>query len=72
MLSDGRIAARLPATDLDRARAFYSEKLGLDPSEERPGGLRYQLGSGEFSLAARTTSEAWAEGTSSTAARARI
>jgi catechol 2,3-dioxygenase-like lactoylglutathione lyase family enzyme len=50
MLSDGRIAARLPATDLGRARAFYSEKLGLDPIEERPGGLRYELASGEFAL----------------------
>ena len=23
--------------DLDRARRFYSEKLGLEPSDERPG-----------------------------------
>jgi len=50
MLKDGRLAARLPATDLDRARAFYSEKLGLEPSEERPGGIRYELASGEFAL----------------------
>jgi catechol 2,3-dioxygenase-like lactoylglutathione lyase family enzyme len=50
MLSDGRVAPRLPAQDLERARAFYAEKLGLEPTEERPGGLRYQLGNGEFVL----------------------
>jgi catechol 2,3-dioxygenase-like lactoylglutathione lyase family enzyme len=50
MLSDGHVAPRLPAQDLKRARAFYAEKLGLEPNEERPGGLRYQLGRGEFVL----------------------
>ena len=50
MLKDGRTATRLPAQDLDRARTFYSEKLGLDPVEERPGGLRYECASGEFAL----------------------
>ncbi len=28
MLKNGRVAARLPAQDLERARAFYAEKLG--------------------------------------------
>ena len=50
MLSDGKIATRLPAQDLDRARAFYAEKLGLEPVEERPGGLRYVCAAGEFAL----------------------
>jgi catechol 2,3-dioxygenase-like lactoylglutathione lyase family enzyme len=50
MLNDGRVATRLPAQDLERARAWYSEKLGLDPVEERPGGLRYQCAAGEFVL----------------------
>ena len=49
-LATGRIAARLPAQDLDRARAFYSEKLGLEPAEERPGGLLYKGAQGEFAL----------------------
>ena len=31
MLKNGRVAARLPAQDLERARAFYAEKLGLEP-----------------------------------------
>ena len=50
MLKDGRVATRLPAQDLERARRFYSEKLGLDPSEERPGGLLYDHGQGAFAL----------------------
>jgi catechol 2,3-dioxygenase-like lactoylglutathione lyase family enzyme len=49
-LSDSDVACRLPAADLERARAFYAEKLGLDPVEERPGGLRYRCGVGEFAL----------------------
>jgi catechol 2,3-dioxygenase-like lactoylglutathione lyase family enzyme len=50
MLANARLAGRLPAEDLDRARAFYAEKLGLEPVEERPGGLRYVCASGEFAL----------------------
>lgn len=50
-LKDGRVAARLPAQDLGRARAFYADKLGLEPSEEeRPGGLLYRFANGEFAL----------------------
>jgi catechol 2,3-dioxygenase-like lactoylglutathione lyase family enzyme len=50
MLQDNNVAARIPAQDLQRARSFYSNKLGLDPVEERPGGLLYQCGSGHFAL----------------------
>jgi catechol 2,3-dioxygenase-like lactoylglutathione lyase family enzyme len=42
MLSNARVATRLPAQDLDRARRFYAEKLGLEPADERPGGLLYR------------------------------
>ena len=48
MLADGRVATRLPAQDLERARRFYAEKLGLEPVEERPGGLRYRSRDSEF------------------------
>jgi catechol 2,3-dioxygenase-like lactoylglutathione lyase family enzyme len=41
-------AARLPAQDLERARHWYADKLGLNPVEERPGGLRYLAGGNEF------------------------
>ena len=50
MLRHGRAATRLPAQDLERARRFYSEKLGLEPSEERPGGLLYECAEGRFAL----------------------
>ncbi len=50
MLREGRVATRLPAQDLERARAFYADKLGLEPSEERPGGLLYRAAKGEFAL----------------------
>jgi catechol 2,3-dioxygenase-like lactoylglutathione lyase family enzyme len=48
MLEQGEVATRLPAQDLERARAFYAEKLGLQPVEERPGGLRYRCGNSWF------------------------
>ena len=44
------VATRLPARNLDRARAFYADKLGLAPIEERPGGLLYRCGDGLFAL----------------------
>jgi catechol 2,3-dioxygenase-like lactoylglutathione lyase family enzyme len=50
MLKDGRVAARLPVQDLERARAFYSDKLDLEPVEQRDGGLRYLGAAGEFAL----------------------
>ena len=50
MLEETEVATRLPARDLNRARKFYSEKLGLDPIEERPGGLRYRSNNGFFVL----------------------
>jgi catechol 2,3-dioxygenase-like lactoylglutathione lyase family enzyme len=49
-LSAGRIATRLPAQNLERARRFYADKLGLEPSEERPGGLLYEPADGAFAL----------------------
>jgi catechol 2,3-dioxygenase-like lactoylglutathione lyase family enzyme len=50
MLADAHVSTRLPAKDLERARRFYSEKLRLEPVEERPGGLRYECGGGAFAL----------------------
>ncbi len=49
-LSDAHTVTKLPAQDLERARAFYREKLGLEPVEERIGGLRYVCGPTEFHL----------------------
>jgi catechol 2,3-dioxygenase-like lactoylglutathione lyase family enzyme len=50
MLENAKVATRLPAQDLERARAFYAERLGLEPAEERPGGLLYRCGNTEFAL----------------------
>jgi catechol 2,3-dioxygenase-like lactoylglutathione lyase family enzyme len=50
MLSSAHIAARLPAQDLDRARTFYRDILGLEAAEERAGGLLYRCGDTEFAL----------------------
>ena len=50
MLKSGGVATRLPARDLNRARKFYADKLGLEPDDERPGGLLYRCARGEFTL----------------------
>ena len=50
MLHEGAVTSRIPAQDLQRARRFYADKLGLEPSEERAGGLLYRCASGEFAL----------------------
>ena len=50
MLENSNVATRLPARDLQRARQFYAQKLGLEPVEERPGGLLYRCGNGKFAL----------------------
>ncbi len=49
-LSDARAVTKLPAQDLDRARRFYRDRLGLEPIEEREGGLRFICAGTEFHL----------------------
>jgi catechol 2,3-dioxygenase-like lactoylglutathione lyase family enzyme len=49
-LSHAHTVTKLPAQDLERARAFYRDKLGLEPVDERQGGLRYICGPTEFHL----------------------
>jgi catechol 2,3-dioxygenase-like lactoylglutathione lyase family enzyme len=50
LFENAEVSTRLPAQDLERARVFYSQKLGLEPVEEREGGLRYRCGYGYFSV----------------------
>jgi catechol 2,3-dioxygenase-like lactoylglutathione lyase family enzyme len=50
ILARSDVQVRLPAQDLERARRFYAEKLGLHPVEERDSGLRYRCGSTLFAL----------------------
>ncbi|MFI1361812.1 VOC family protein [Streptomyces griseochromogenes] len=56
LLGRGRVATRLPAQDLGRARRFYAEVLGLRPVDERPGGLLYRCGGTDFVVFASTGS----------------
>jgi catechol-2,3-dioxygenase len=37
------ISARAAAVDLDRARRWYEERLGLEPEHEDPGGVWYRF-----------------------------
>jgi catechol 2,3-dioxygenase-like lactoylglutathione lyase family enzyme len=50
MLSKHEAHAALPVKDLNRARKFYAEKLGLTPSSELPGGLIYRVKDSWFLL----------------------
>ena len=45
MLSDHPVHPTLPASDIERAKKFYAEKLGLTPESETPAGLFYSTGS---------------------------
>jgi catechol 2,3-dioxygenase-like lactoylglutathione lyase family enzyme len=49
-LDSASAITKLPAQDLDRARQFYRDRLGLEAVEEREGGLRYVCGTTEFHL----------------------
>jgi catechol 2,3-dioxygenase-like lactoylglutathione lyase family enzyme len=50
VLENSNVYATIPAQDLERAKSFYADKLGLKPAEERPEGIRYRCGNGEFLL----------------------
>jgi catechol-2,3-dioxygenase len=44
MLQAFPISARAAAIDIDRARQWYADKLGLTPEHEDPGGVWYRFG----------------------------
>jgi predicted enzyme related to lactoylglutathione lyase len=48
MLTDSPIFTILPASDRARARAVYSEKLGLTPKVQPNGDLEYETGGTRF------------------------
>lgn len=56
MLTHSAVEANIPAADLDRARTYYAEKLGLTPVAEVGGGqaLRYRTATGTFFNVYRT------------------
>ena len=50
MITTAPIHASLAVADLAKARAWYSEKLGWEPSLEPPGTLVYDVGDSNFTL----------------------
>lgn len=48
MLKNSRIVPYIPVADLDRARKFYEEKIGLTPREVYAGGVIYDCGGGSW------------------------
>jgi len=50
MWETAQAEATLPAQDLDRAKAFYSEKLGLTPTSEDKVGVHFVVGGTRFRL----------------------
>jgi predicted enzyme related to lactoylglutathione lyase len=46
MLQDADAVAMLPASDLNRAREFYSDKLELTAEREIAGAMMYRCGNG--------------------------
>ncbi len=51
MWNDRRVATMVPASDIERAKTWYAETLGLKPDYEDPAGVQYKMGGGtEFSV----------------------
>jgi catechol 2,3-dioxygenase-like lactoylglutathione lyase family enzyme len=46
MLGSSMVVATIPVTDLDRAKVFYGETLGLDSLWESPASIRFGCGGG--------------------------
>jgi catechol 2,3-dioxygenase-like lactoylglutathione lyase family enzyme len=46
MIAEYNATVMIPASDLERAKAWYRDKLGLVPSREEPFGASYVLGGG--------------------------
>jgi predicted enzyme related to lactoylglutathione lyase len=46
MLDDSRVEANIPAGDLQRARTFYADKLGLTPVQDMGVNLVYETAGG--------------------------
>ena len=69
MLKDKAVAATLAVSDLDRARGFYEQTLGLEPVDENSGAVTYQVGPSfllvypsEYAGTNRATGATWAVG----------
>ena len=63
MLAEHRVYATIPAADMDRAKGWYRDKLGLTPSTEDQMGCMYQAGGGTSFLLYPSTSAGQAPNT---------
>jgi catechol 2,3-dioxygenase-like lactoylglutathione lyase family enzyme len=67
MLKDSPVAATLAVKDIERAKRFYSETLGLEAKDEDDGGVFMECGEGtglfvypsEFAGSNKATAAAW-------------
>jgi predicted enzyme related to lactoylglutathione lyase len=64
MLKDSNIMAVLPAKDINRAKEFYRDKLGIEPSESmEEGSVMYSCGQGTRFLVYQTENAGTAKNT---------
>ncbi|MET4589723.1 VOC family protein [Arthrobacter sp. 754] len=63
MLKDSALMAVLPAKDINRAKDFYRDKLGLEPSESMEDGLLYRGSDGTGFLIYETENAGTAKNT---------
>ncbi len=54
MLDQFRVYAILPAADLERAKSWWQEKVGMSPTKEDPGGLWYACADGTWVAVTRS------------------
>ena len=50
MLERHPLVVTVPASDIERAKAFYRDRLGLEPVVETPAWTSYRAGDGYFQL----------------------
>jgi catechol-2,3-dioxygenase len=62
-LGEFPVYAVLPASDFERAKAWYDEKLGLTPSEEAPGNAWYRCAGGTWFILTQTSNAGTAQNT---------
>ena len=64
MLTDSNIIAVLPAGDINRAKQFYRDKLGIEPSDSmEEGSVMYNCGQGTRFLVYQTENAGTAKNT---------
>ena len=64
MLKDSNIMAVLPAKDINRAKEYYRDKLGIEPSESmEEGAVMYSCGQGTRFLVYQTDNAGTAKNT---------